>query len=76
MHSGMVLGEKLFEKSGNITGVKVVRVHPIEGAKTEISFTSGIRSKAVEIRKGHLDLQHNTILKTIIGKIQKNLIPL
>jgi hypothetical protein len=34
------------------------------------------RSKAIEIRKGHLELQHNMILKTIIGKIQKNLIPL
>jgi hypothetical protein len=27
----MVLGEKLFEESGNITGVKVTKVHPIEG---------------------------------------------
>jgi hypothetical protein len=31
MLSGMVLGEKLFEENGNITGVKVTRVHPIEG---------------------------------------------
>jgi hypothetical protein len=35
MLSGMVLGEKLFEESGNITGVKVTRVHPIEGVTTE-----------------------------------------
>ena len=27
----MVLGEKLFEESGNTTGVKVTKVHPIEG---------------------------------------------
>jgi hypothetical protein len=27
----MALGEKLFEESGNITGLKITRVHPIEG---------------------------------------------
>jgi hypothetical protein len=27
----MVLGEKLFEESGNVTGFKVTRVHPTEG---------------------------------------------
>ncbi len=37
------LGEKLFEESGNITGLKVTRVHPIEGVTLEISFTSEIR---------------------------------
>jgi hypothetical protein len=41
----MVLGEKLFEESGNITGVKVTKVHPIEGVSTEISFTSEIRGE-------------------------------
>ena len=41
----MVLGEKLFEESGNITGVKVTKVHPIEGVATEISFTSEIRGE-------------------------------
>jgi hypothetical protein len=41
----MVLGEKLFEESGNITGVKVIKVHPIEGVSTEISFTSEIRGE-------------------------------
>jgi hypothetical protein len=45
MLSGMVLGEKLFEESGNITGVKVTRVHPIEGVTTEVSFTSEIRGQ-------------------------------
>jgi len=28
----MALGEKLFEESGDITGLKITRVHPIEGA--------------------------------------------
>ena len=41
----MVLGEKLFEEKGNITGVKVIKVHPIEGVSTEISFTSEIRGE-------------------------------
>jgi hypothetical protein len=27
----MALGEKLFEESGNITGLKIIKVHPIEG---------------------------------------------
>ena len=39
----MVLGEKLFEESGKITGFKVTKVHPIEGVTTEVSFTSDIR---------------------------------
>jgi hypothetical protein len=42
---GMVLGEKLFEESGNITGVKVIKVHPIEGVTTEVSFTSEIKGE-------------------------------
>jgi hypothetical protein len=40
---GMALGEKLFEESGDITGFKVTKVHPIEGVTTEVSFTSEIR---------------------------------
>jgi hypothetical protein len=40
---GMALGEKLFEESGNITGFKVTRVHPIEGVTIEASFASEIR---------------------------------
>jgi hypothetical protein len=39
----MALGEKLFEESGNITGFKVTKVHPIEGVTMEVSFTSEIR---------------------------------
>ena len=39
----MTLGEKLFEESGNITGFKVTKVHPIEGVTMEVSFTSEIR---------------------------------
>jgi hypothetical protein len=42
---GMALGEKLFEESGEITGLKITRVHPIEGATTEVSFTSEIRGE-------------------------------
>jgi hypothetical protein len=45
MLSCMVLGEKLFEENGNITGVKVTRVHPIEGVTSEVSFTSEIRGE-------------------------------
>ena len=41
----MALGEKLFEESGNITGLKIIKVHPIEGVTTEISFTSEIRGE-------------------------------
>jgi hypothetical protein len=39
----MALGEKLFEESGNITGFKVTKVHPIEGVTIEASFTSEIK---------------------------------
>jgi hypothetical protein len=39
----MALGEKLFEESGNVTGFKVTKVHPIEGVTMEVSFTSEIR---------------------------------
>jgi hypothetical protein len=39
----MALGEKLFEESGNVTGLKVTRVHPIEGVTIEASFTSEIK---------------------------------
>jgi hypothetical protein len=39
----MVLGEKLFEESGNVTGFKVTKVHPVEGVTMEVSFTSEIR---------------------------------
>lgn len=39
----MALGEKLFEESGDVTGLKVTRVHPVEGVTMEVSFTSEIR---------------------------------
>ena len=39
----MALGEKLFEESGKITGLKVTRVHPVEGTTMEISFMSEIK---------------------------------
>ena len=41
----MVLGEKFFKENGNIIGVKVVKVHPIEGVTTDVSFTSEIRGE-------------------------------
>jgi len=41
----MVLGEKLFEESGNITGLKITRVHLIDGLTTEVSFTSEIKGE-------------------------------
>jgi hypothetical protein len=39
----MALGEKLFEESGKITGIKVSRVHPVEGTTMEVSFMSEIK---------------------------------
>jgi hypothetical protein len=39
----MVLGEKLFEESGSVTGFKITKVNPIEGVTTEVSFTSEIK---------------------------------
>jgi hypothetical protein len=39
----MAVGQKLFEESGEITGFKITRVHPIEGTTMEVSFTSEIR---------------------------------
>jgi hypothetical protein len=41
----MALGDKLFEEGGEITGLKITKVHPIEGVTTEVSFTSEIRVK-------------------------------
>lgn len=39
----MSLGEKLFEEAGKITGLKVIKVHPIEGTSSEVTFRSEIR---------------------------------
>lgn len=39
----MGLGQKLFEEAGKITAFKVIKVHPIEGTSTEITFRSEIR---------------------------------
>jgi hypothetical protein len=41
----VVLGEKLFDEKGNIIGVKITKVNPVEGVTTEISFTSEIRGE-------------------------------
>ena len=40
---GMTLGEKLFEESGSITGLKITKVHPVEGQQ---NFISEIRGEA------------------------------
>lgn len=39
----MGLGEKFFEETGKITALKVAKVHPIEGIRTEVTFRSEIR---------------------------------
>jgi hypothetical protein len=39
----MALGEKLFEETGNVTGFKVTKVHPVEGVTMEVSFVSEIK---------------------------------
>ncbi|HYY86894.1 MAG TPA: hypothetical protein VE594_07300 [Nitrososphaeraceae archaeon] len=39
----MKLGQKLFEEVGKISGIKVVKVHPLEGVTMEISFMSDIK---------------------------------
>ena len=39
----MALGEKLFEETGKITGLRVTRVHPVEGTTMEVSFMSEIK---------------------------------
>jgi hypothetical protein len=39
----MALGRKLFEESGKITSFKVIKVHPVEGITTEVSFTSDVK---------------------------------
>jgi hypothetical protein len=40
----MALGQKLFEEAGKITSFKVIKVHPIEGVTSEVTFRSEIRS--------------------------------
>jgi hypothetical protein len=41
----MALGEKLFEESGNMTGFRITRVHPIEGTTMEVSFITELKGK-------------------------------
>ena len=41
----MVLGEKLWEESGNVIGFKITKVHPIEGVTMEVSFVSEIKGE-------------------------------
>jgi hypothetical protein len=38
----MALGDKLFEESGNITGFKITKVHPVDGVTMEVSFTTDL----------------------------------
>ena len=39
----MALGRKLFEESGKVTGFKLIKVHPVEGVTTEVSFKSDVK---------------------------------
>jgi hypothetical protein len=39
----MTVGQKLFEETGKISGLKVVKVHPLEGLTTEMTSMSDIR---------------------------------
>jgi hypothetical protein len=39
----MAFGRKLFEESGKITSFKLVKVHPVEGVTTEVSFKSDVK---------------------------------
>jgi hypothetical protein len=43
IYLNMALGEKLFEESGNITVLKVTKVHPTEGVTMDVSFVSEIK---------------------------------
>jgi len=40
----MVLGQKLFEEAGDITAFKVIKVHPLEGTTTELTFRSRLKA--------------------------------
>ncbi len=52
MPNHMVLGEKLFEESGEITGFKLTKVHPIEGVTTEVSSPRKSEAKAgIQVKK-------------------------
>src|SRR5574341_346300 len=42
-HGTMALGQKLFEEVGKIASFKVIKVHPLEGITTEVSFMSDIK---------------------------------
>ncbi len=39
----MALGEKLFEEAGKVTSISIESVHPVEGVKMAVSFTSEIK---------------------------------
>jgi hypothetical protein len=39
----MALGEKLFEETGQPTGVRITKVHPVEGTTMEVSFTTDLK---------------------------------
>jgi hypothetical protein len=42
----MVLGEKLFEEKGNVIGVKITKVNPVEGVTTELVSHQKLGAKA------------------------------
>ena len=66
----MTIGQKLFEEVGKITDFKVVKVHPLEGVKTEISFTSDI--KGIGRYPSGKNLASGTITKYSHGIIDGN----
>ncbi len=39
----MAIGQKLFEQTGKITGSRIIKVHPIDGIVTEVSFMADIK---------------------------------
>jgi len=43
----MALGEKLFEETGKATGIKITKVHPLEGVTMEVSFASEIKGAGI-----------------------------
>ena len=63
----MTLGQKLFEEVGKISGLKVLKVHPLEGVTTEITFMSDI--KGIGKYPSGKNLASGTITKYLHGII-------
>ncbi len=75
----MALGEKLFEETGKVTSVSVESVHPVEGVKMNVSFTSEIKGakfpsgrnmgsgKVRQYPHGIVDAQYQGVVTTDAG---------